>query len=414
MASKQKQGYVVTRAASLAEYFTASAAYDRPTWVELSEATVYASPDLAQHAAKKLWMSGSFAAKVINISELMDLELEMPPKGEDQHDDEDPEMVAARQSDSLDDEVKGTCPECDCDPCECDDAAQADGVPTDTIPSDDMEGGMDDMEGGGEDDLERGGREGEEHAFLHPEELRMLGRKRLDMKECKVGDFVIPNMGPHKGAKHEVIHVFDDGAMNIKPVGLRAKAIKYRLGAVKAKPDQVKLVEAEFKMPKRPGNDPAAPDENDTTVATMTDPKSTQVDFEDPVGTEDKPRTDLTYSGAMEHDEKCPCPAEIMSQLKAVISDFEKAAKDNDENMNDETKAAFEKTAASALQQLADDLALGTVAGVKQAQIHMTSYMNPITSHIPADVTNFIGRGGRKSSLKDLFAVKWDNVRGTQ
>jgi len=64
----------------------------------------------------------------------------------------------------------------------------------------------------------------------------------------QVGDIVIPNKGEHKGQKHKVIHVFDDGSMNIQPVRqlstgeyvvLSAKDIKYRQGAIKAKPKDI-------------------------------------------------------------------------------------------------------------------------------------------------------------------------------
>lgn len=479
MASTKKQGYVITRSKSLKEYFTASAAYDRPQWVKLDEATIYPSADAAQQAAKKLWMKGSFAAKVQSLTELVDIEMEMPPKKEVNNEPEDDkeEMVAARQSDDLEAEVKSMG----------DDEDEMDDETSDLS----SEEPRDEVEQDEEDTLlgqhlrRAAGMEGEETARLHPEELRMLGKKRPDMKEevadYHVGSKVVPMIGPHKGVPHEVIHVFDDGSFNIKPLGLKAESIRYRLGAVKARPDQVEMVsesdaehwegseghrakvkkavdklakeghsvymqdyhpakgekgertvlnvrhkdkskseqvvegtlsEAEFKMPARPGNDPAAPSENDTTAATMKDPKSTMVDFEDPVGEEDKPETDLTYAVAHEHDEKVKVPAEVMSQLKAVVADFKKAAEDN--NMVNDVKGSFALTAASALQRLVDDLELGTVAGVKQAQYHMSSYMSPIVNHIPADVVNFIGRGGRKSSLKDLFNVKWDKMRGVE
>lgn len=61
--------------------------------------------------------------------------------------------------------------------------------------------------------------------------------------KVKVGDTVVPNKGPHKGQKHEVIHVFADGTFNIKPVGLKAANIKYKLGAAKAKPEDIELSE---------------------------------------------------------------------------------------------------------------------------------------------------------------------------
>jgi len=61
------------------------------------------------------------------------------------------------------------------------------------------------------------------------------------IKEYKyeIGNIVIPKTGPHKGVKHEVIHVFDDGSMNIKPKLNAAIKNRYRHGAAKAKPNEV-------------------------------------------------------------------------------------------------------------------------------------------------------------------------------
>jgi hypothetical protein len=62
--------------------------------------------------------------------------------------------------------------------------------------------------------------------------------------EFKVGDKVTPNAGPHKGQVHSVIHVFPDGRVNLTPDGLKPDQIKYRLGAVTARPDQITLAES--------------------------------------------------------------------------------------------------------------------------------------------------------------------------
>lgn len=62
--------------------------------------------------------------------------------------------------------------------------------------------------------------------------------------EFKVGDKVKPMAGPHKGQIHSVIHVFPDGRVNLTPDGLKPDQIKYRLGAVTARADQVELSEA--------------------------------------------------------------------------------------------------------------------------------------------------------------------------
>jgi hypothetical protein len=56
----------------------------------------------------------------------------------------------------------------------------------------------------------------------------------------KKGDIVIPNTGPHKGDKHRIIHDFKDGSYNITPL-THSRNIKYKLGASKAKENQLKL-----------------------------------------------------------------------------------------------------------------------------------------------------------------------------
>ena len=68
--------------------------------------------------------------------------------------------------------------------------------------------------------------------------------------EFKVGDVVVPSKGPHKGEKHEVIRVRDDGRIDIKPQGIEGEAVKYRNGGAIAKPEDLVLAEgyaAQFK-----------------------------------------------------------------------------------------------------------------------------------------------------------------------
>lgn len=52
----------------------------------------------------------------------------------------------------------------------------------------------------------------------------------------KVGDIVKPKIGPHAGYPHSVIHVFPDGKVNIKPVGIHPTRVKYHQGAAGAYP----------------------------------------------------------------------------------------------------------------------------------------------------------------------------------
>jgi len=73
--------------------------------------------------------------------------------------------------------------------------------------------------------------------------------KVSDLKEgshqYQKGDVVIATTGPHKGHKHEVIHVFGDDTYNVKPIGLSPNRIRYSLGAAKAKGSQLKAVKEE-------------------------------------------------------------------------------------------------------------------------------------------------------------------------
>lgn len=54
----------------------------------------------------------------------------------------------------------------------------------------------------------------------------------------KVGDKVVPKIGPHKGTVHTVIHVHPTGHLNIKP-DVHVRSNRYHLGAAKADPKDV-------------------------------------------------------------------------------------------------------------------------------------------------------------------------------
>ena len=69
----------------------------------------------------------------------------------------------------------------------------------------------------------------------------------IDEGKFKKGDIVIPNMGPHKGEKHKIIHDFGDGSYNITPQK-HSRFIKYKQGAAKAKENQLKLVKEEVEI----------------------------------------------------------------------------------------------------------------------------------------------------------------------
>ena len=66
----------------------------------------------------------------------------------------------------------------------------------------------------------------------------------------KVGDKVTVKRGPHAGQAHEIIHVHKDGSVNVKPHKMMPHQIKYRMGAAKAKPNEIKKMN-EVAMSKR-------------------------------------------------------------------------------------------------------------------------------------------------------------------
>lgn len=65
-------------------------------------------------------------------------------------------------------------------------------------------------------------------------------------KEFKIGDVVIPNVGPHANIPHLVTKVIQKGdhkTYNIKPRDLEGEAVKYKDGGANATADQLALNE---------------------------------------------------------------------------------------------------------------------------------------------------------------------------
>jgi hypothetical protein len=77
----------------------------------------------------------------------------------------------------------------------------------------------------------------------------------IDEGKFKMGDIVIPSIGPHEGEKHKIIHDFKNGTYNIS---LMKKDSKYDQGAAKAKENQLKLVQEDVVVPEEISNEDAA------------------------------------------------------------------------------------------------------------------------------------------------------------
>jgi hypothetical protein len=336
------QGYVIARNRGRDQFFTSSSAYDRPKWIPLAEATVYLTAELAQTAFTKLARSGAYECRIVPVKEAF--EFQMP--------DEAPQ----------------------------DPNAETDQMEVDIVPDGEGESEMVAADQTGEPELP-----GDEGSELDDE----------DADDQEVLDMVDAALTGEEPPADEVGDLGDLGTDELDSrMSPEGAALAQRLPAGRRGM-------AESAMPSKPPLDAVTPG-NKTTVLDLKKPDT--IKYKDPAYVADKPDTDLCNSGAHPHEEKCKVPAEVISDLKACIAEFSKEAEVK--NTHDDTRASFCMTVASAFEQLLQDLELGTVAGVKQAQIHMTSYMNPITAHLPQSVQKFIYMGGRKPTLKDLFDTK--------
>jgi|TARA_R100000482_G_scaffold61062_1_gene22363 hypothetical protein len=79
-----------------------------------------------------------------------------------------------------------------------------------------------------------------EKRSIASKEAQKNQRESTVYEAYKVGQTVKPTKGPHAGQDHEVIHVHGDGSYNIKPKNMPASRIRYRLGAARAKHNELK------------------------------------------------------------------------------------------------------------------------------------------------------------------------------
>lgn len=64
--------------------------------------------------------------------------------------------------------------------------------------------------------------------------------------------FVMPTVGPHKGQRHKVTKIHEDGSMTIIPWDIHPSKCQYRMGAAKATADQVEAIEEAIKVADNP------------------------------------------------------------------------------------------------------------------------------------------------------------------
>lgn len=360
-------GYAIAKNKGLSEFFTSSSAYDRPRWVPITEATTYPTAELADLASKKLYKSsGAYEARVVPIQSLTEARRRDVSVAEQPYNDTDPASLApGGELGSIGDEM---------DAADNDEMVAKDqGSDPSLDPEADDEIGLADEE--------------------HPDDAEDVGDIE-DMVDQQLGD---DEMVDDEGMPLAAGLPGDDSEIDDSP------DLDFVGDAPRRRP---RMTESVYTSKKSAVD--AKPTENKTTANMM---KATQeIKFKDPATIADKPDTELTKTGAEAHEDKIKVPANIKSELKAAIAEFEKAAKFA--NTRDDTKASFCMTVAEAFKELLDYLELGTVESMKLAQVHMMSWMNPITNHLPDAVKKFVMMGGRKPTLKDLFDSKREYKRG--
>jgi hypothetical protein len=415
-----KTGYVIARSKNVKEYFTAASSFDKPTWTSLEEATVYYSPERAEAAALKLQNYGFYGAKVLPLTEEMEVTFGKQAGCEDEERAAVPPIFTAGQHVMWKGKsYKVVVP---------DGKADFVGIEVDgkvkMVPQGELQSST--------------SSENEERAFSR---ARFFTGQKVNyqdetynvVQDSGTGNVIIikdaPNAQPlnvktaaltlvseqMQGRERHSELVWRGEAKDKRPklpLGAKiiqakdgTKYIEFANGKFMKYDDFVKQhpVKENFTMPK-PGDNPAQPDEKVNIIPNLTEPKVDEIQFKDPVGTEEKPETDLDYSGAYPHGNNVKVPQEIKNELKNAIEVFKRCADFN--NTRDDTKASFCMTVHAAMTELYDYLEIGTVEAIKMAQIKLSSFMNPITSNIPEKVRDFIYRGGRKPSLKDLFDFK--------
>ena len=389
-------GFLIARTKAKTEFFISSSAYDRPQWKSLREATVYLTVEMAERAMSKIIKSGlAYESRLVSLSEAMSFDFpngeratgkgkfaETPGGNEFPKDDAvgdlgDPTNPDDKSDEMTADDSSGSeaCPECGHEPCTCEnnDEDHNDEPQTCSQCNGSGEGqyegekciscGGSGVDGSGVDELE--GREHDE--FGHQEEEE----NAFSRAKFSRGQSVM-----YRGAKHKVLADDGTGVSTIAPTGDNSKPIRANNTALAA-------------------------------VSEGIDTKVTKITYDKPAMTDAK-----FDQGGDAHDEKVKVPSNVSLDLKAAIAEFSKGAEFN--NTRDDAKASFMMTTAEALKTLQAYLDLGTVAGIKQAQISLTSMMSPIVNNVPTSVLKFIHMGGKKQTLKDLFDSKRTDKKGAQ
>jgi hypothetical protein len=117
-------------------------------------------------------------------------------------------------------------------------------------------------------------------------------------------------------------------------------------------------------------------------------------------------------SNPYNESQKVNVPAKIKSALKTEADTARKLA-ETFEMRKDWDSKNFHENMANAFDTLNNFLEKGTIYGIKEAQIFMTSLMSPYTNKLPADVIKYIAAGGTVRSLKSYINDVKEPVTGS-
>lgn len=350
-----KPGYIIAKNSLAKEFFTSASAYDRPEWKQMNEATIYATAELADAAVKKLLRNGAYQARLVPLSEL---NLSMSPIAPMGIHNPQAQSQGLPPADELGDEVEEP----------------------------GMEAGTLDGEEGSDD-----GMESSEHEDVCPE-CEHVPCTCEHSDEDDLGDEGSSDEFGDEDIGDDELELDLNGGPDENEQEADPRFDARRLGMAQLSPMGGPRMESAT-MPARPVSD-AQPTPTNTPAE-----KIDVLKFKDPAQVSGDENEE-----ASPNEDKIKIPANVMSELKATIADFDKQAEFS--KTSDEARSSFCMTAADAMKTIQADLEKGTVEGVKMAQVHLSSYMSPIVNHVPACVIKFIASGGAKPSLKDLFNAK--------
>lgn len=364
----RQTGYLIENLLNKKHYFTSTSSYDRPRWVEASRASVYESADSAERAMKKMIKYGVNSVRLVNLSELSITQHpeDLPPE-DIPADDASPEdeMVAQDQVDApIDSEYRTDIAS--------DEYQEGDEINIDELPSEENEEITNKSSG-----------------FSRGHSVSYKGMKYVVVADDGNGNLQIAQ----SDAPTKIIRV---NASELLPVHESEKPV------TELTDDELKrLIRIKTKNGLAHNLSKSAMDRLSAAKAEQARRRASVKESADVVS-EPASSNDVDVSG--DPETKVSVPAEAKNGLSAIIQKYTDEAEKF--NGRDDARASFAMTVAAAASEIKELLDQGTVEALKQAQIRLSSFMNPITSLFPAETLKFISSGGRKPTLKDLFDSK--------